>query len=134
MQHIGHRQSLMLTKVEHLNHLWVAVFVEHGISLAIFLLSPDDTSSEVHVVVHLREICQRVHIVLQHLLFILVSTWGILIKLSHQHTIGSLSILISTVGFKILFHLSSAIELIGCSQVTALHLTEDGTSVNQTTP
>ena len=130
MQHVSHRESLVLAEVEHLRQFGFAVLIEHGVTVTVFHLSPDDTASEVHVVVLLRELSQFVHIVLQHLLFVLVGTRGILVELSHQHAVGGLCILIGTVSLEVFLHLTTAVELIGSSQVASLHLPEDRTGID----
>ena len=133
MQYIGHRESLVFTEVEHLDLLGVTILIKHRIALGIFLIAPNDTTCEVDIIVHLRELSQRIHIVFQRLLFVLVGARGILVELSHQHAVSGLGILIGTVGLEIFLHLTTAIELISGGKIAALHLAEDGTGINQTT-
>ena len=103
--------------------------VEYLSALAIDL-SPDNASGKVHVVVHLRELRQFVHVVLQHLFRVFVHARGIFVQFAHQHPIGGFCILVGTVSLKVLFHLAATVELVGRRQVTALHLVEDGLRIN----
>ena len=74
MQHVGYGQTLVLAEVEYLDELGITILVEHRVTVTILQLTPDDTACEVNVLVHLRDVGQLVHIVLEHLLGILAKT------------------------------------------------------------
>ena len=93
--------------------------------------SPYDTSSKVNVVVLLREVGKEVHVVLQHAVWLFLYAGCIHVELAHQHTVCGFGVLVGAVSSEVVLHLASAEELVCGSQIAALHLVEDGLSVNK---
>ena len=110
----------------------ISVLIVYNVALGVFYLFPNDASSEIYIILLLREIGKFIHIVVEHALRFVLHAWSILVELAHEHAVSSLCILICTMSFEIFLHLSAAIELVGSSQVTAFHLHEDGLRIDET--
>ena len=124
MQHDCYLLSLIFSEVEHFYLHGVAVLVLYNIALRVFLFSPDDASSEIHVVVLLREICEKLHIVDQSTFSLWFVFLAIFVKLSHEDAVGGFGVLVSPVCLEVFFHFSPTVELVCSGEITALLLPE----------
>ena len=125
----------MFAKVKVFGHYRFAVLVDNSVAIGVFSFPPYDAAGKVDIVVDFGKFGQTVHVVLKHAalgVFAQLSLMllGIVVKFTLQHAISSLSVLVGTMSLKVVFHLPSAIELIGSSQITAFHLVEDGLRIN----
>ena len=55
----------------------------------------------------------------------------VFVEFSHKHTVGGFSVAVGPVCREVVFHVSSAIELVGCGKVSAFHLVEYGLCVDE---
>ena len=111
----------------------IALFVEYHIAVGILQFLPNDASGKIYIVVALGELSKLVHVIIEYTVGFLLNTRGITVQLAFQHAIGSLGILVGAVCLEVFLHFSAAIELVGSSQVTTLHLHKDVLGINEAT-